>query len=102
MLSVLLTFATLRFLGAETSPPLVGKLELVSGLVTFRYQRDLVRFVEKRGIDFVLDANFENTLKQSGANAELISATRSAHSLGHDGESVAENQSRSLRREKAV
>lgn len=92
MLSVLLALAALHSFGPDSSQTPVGKLELVSGLVTFRYQQDIMRFVRERGVDFVLDADFENNLKRSGANKELISAVRSAHSFDHGGESVVEDQ----------
>lgn len=92
MLSVLFALAALRFFVSDTSAPPVSKLELISGLVTFQYQRDLERFVRERGIDFVLDADFENTLNHAGANKELIAATRSTHSFHPGGDSVAEGQ----------
>jgi len=39
----LLALAALHFLGSNTSPAPVSKLELVRGLVSFQYQRDLIR-----------------------------------------------------------
>jgi len=88
----LLALAALHFLGSNTSPAPVSKLELVRGLVSFQYQRDLIRIVGERGVDFVLDVDLENMLMHSGASKELLSSTRSAHLVFLGTESIIENQ----------